>query len=372
VLHSALPIPAPRVSSEPRPASSQREQVVLQAFADVLGIENIGLDDSFFAIGGHSLLAARLAARLQVPVRQIFETPTPAGLASFTSAPVLSGLPTCVIPLQSNGIGTPFFCVAPAGGSPLCYVALARALGEDRPFLGFQSPGLMGAMEPLRTVPEIATFQIAQMRQVQSRGPYLIGGWSFGGTVAFEMARQLNEAGERVALLALLDSGVGDPELTFQWYNPLHVGAAFYFMAKFSLQYGVPRSWDDLRRLGQWVGVSLPMTMREALQSVRSWHAIRGFAHDIRNSLRVFSLNLRAGLAYKPTSIPQKATLFRTPWHFTASDPIPPVLGKHCQGGVDCHPIPGDHMSIMTNPRDVETLAALLRTCLHDAEGAKA
>jgi thioesterase domain-containing protein len=251
-------------------------------------------------------------------------------------------------------------------------MALARALGEDRPFLGLQSPGLIDAMEPLRTIPEIAAFQIAQMRQAQPHGPYLIGGWSFGGTVAFEMARQLSEAAERVALLALLDSGVGDPEYTFHWYNPLHVGAAFYFMTKFSLQYGVPRSWDDLRRLGQWVGVSLPVTMREALHSARSARAIHAFARDVRNSLRIFSLNLRAGVAYKPTSIPQKVTLFRTPWTFGAADPIPPLLARHCDGGVALHAITGDHMSIMTNPRDVETLATLLRSCLNDAEGANA
>jgi len=372
VQHAALPAPAPRIAAEPRRATSRREQFILDAFSEVLAIQPIGIDDSFFALGGHSLLAARLAARLDVPVRQIFETPTPAGLAAFSSAPGPSQLPSCVLPLQPNGVGTPFFCVAPAGGSPLCYMALARALGEDRPFLGLQSPGLMDTMEPLRTVPEIAAFHIAQMRQAQPCGPYLIGGWSFGGTVAFEMARQLNEAGERVALLALLDSGVGDPEHTFHWYNPLHIGAAFYFMTKFSLQYGVPRSWDDLRRLGQWVGVSLPLTMREAMHSARSARAIRAFARDVRNSLSIFSLNLRAGVAYKPESIPQKATLFRTPWKFSASDPIPRVLARHCDGGVAFHAVPGDHMSIMTNPRHIETLAALLRACLNDAEGAKA
>jgi hypothetical protein len=106
------------------------------------------------------------------------------------------------------------------------------------------------------------------------------------------------------------------------------------------------------------------------MHSMRSGRAIRAFARDVRNSLRIFSLNLRAGVAYKPAPIPQKATLFRTPWRFRAPDPIPRVLARHCDAGVAFHAVTGDHMSIMTNPRDIETLAALLRACLNDAEGA--
>jgi thioesterase domain-containing protein len=178
-------------------------------------------------------------------------------------------------------------------------------------------------------------------------------------------------SGERVAILALLDSGVGDPGHAFQWYNPVHVVAAFYFMTKFSVLYGLPRSWDDLRRLGQWVGVPLPPTLADAMRHGRRWKFLRTFVHDVRNSLHIFALNFRAGVAYKPEPIPQKATLFRVPWTFTAEDRMPGVLEQYCRDGLEYHAITGDHMSIMTKPADVGTLAKRLRACLDRAEGEK-
>jgi amino acid adenylation domain-containing protein len=370
VQHSALPEPE-AAHVEPRPARTTRERTAIEAFAEILGTTRVGADDNFFELGGHSLLATRLAARLNVPVRQIFETPTPFGLARFCGADAPVRLPQCVIPVQPNGTRTPFFCVAPAGGSPLCYLQLAIAIADDRPFLGFQSPGLLDSLEPLRSVPEIAAFHITQMKQVQPDGPYLIGGWSFGGTVAYEMARQLNASGDRIALLALLDSGVGDPGQRFHWYNPVHIAVAFYYMAKFVVQLGLPKSWDDFRGLGQWVGVALPPTLREAMRPGRRWKFLRTFTAEVRNSLRIFSLNFRAGVAYKPSPIPQKATLFRVPWTFTAEDRMPAVLWEYCRGGLEFHAITGDHMSIMTKPHDVRILADRLRACLDGAEGSE-
>jgi hypothetical protein len=141
-------------------------------------------------------------------------------------------------------------------------------------------------------------------------------------------------------------------------------------MTKFSLLYGIPTSWDDLRRLGQWVGVPLPLTLREALRSCRRLSFLRQFTRDVRNALRIFSLNLRAGVAYNPVPIPQRGTLFRTPWTLTATDPVPDVLRHYCLGGLDRHDIGGDHMSIMTKPHDIQALADILRACIEEAEGA--
>jgi len=186
--------------------------------------------------------------------------------------------------------------------------------------------------------------------------------------VAYEMARQLNSAGERVTLLALLDSGVGDPGRRFQWWNPLHFVGAFYFMGKFVVLLGIPTSWEGLRGLGQWVGVALPPTLREAMKPGRRWKFLRTFAAEARNSLKIFSLNFRAGVAYQPAPIPQKAPLFRVPWTFTDEDRMPAVLGEYCLGGVELHAIRGDHMSIMTKAEDVGGLARELRECLERAD----
>ncbi len=105
----------------------------------------------------------------------------------------------------------PFFCIHPAGGDVLCFFPLARHAGADQPFYGLQSRGLEDAGEPFATIEEMAAHYAGEIRRVQPRGPYRIGGWSFGGLAAFELARQLRAAGEEVELLAVIDTTPGLP-----------------------------------------------------------------------------------------------------------------------------------------------------------------
>src|SRR6184192_2475708 len=105
-----------------------------------------------------------------------------------------------------GGQRQPFFCVHAAGGNVLEYRDLARLLGPDQPFYGLQAKGLDGKSEPHTTIKEMASYYIREMREVQPEGPYMIGGRSSGGTIAFEMACQLDAQGQKVALLALLDT----------------------------------------------------------------------------------------------------------------------------------------------------------------------
>src|SRR4030095_14479239 len=112
--------------------------------------------------------------------------------------PLLPSLPGCLLLIQPLGNKRPFFCVHPASGSPLCYLNLVVNLGAERPFYGFQSPGLLDGREPLKSVEEMAAHYVAPSRTVQPKGPYLIGGWSSGGPVAFEMARIIEGQNEEV------------------------------------------------------------------------------------------------------------------------------------------------------------------------------
>jgi amino acid adenylation domain-containing protein len=373
-----LPEPQPE-GRHATPAGTPLEAKILTLVTELLEVEQAGIHDDFFERGGHSLLATRLAARLReacavdVPVRQIFDTPTVAGLAHWIAQrsryDVLAPrLPDCLIAVQTEGGGKPFFCVAPAGGSPLCYLGLARALGPDRPFLGFQSPGLLDSHDPLKTVSEIAAFHIAQMRQVQPQGPYLIGGWSFGGTVAYEMARQLIEGGERVAILALIDSGVGDADHGFRWYNPVHLLAVPYIVLRSLIQLDMPRSYAEWRALVQWVGISLPPSLDDGLRGGRRWKFLRTLTSEGLRSLRIFSANFSAGLRYRPRPIPQRATLFRVAGKSRAPDALVATLEKYCGLGVDVFPIGGDHMSIIMNHEDIANLADRLRIALQQAD----
>ena len=177
-------------------------------WADVLGVDRVGVRDNFFEIGGHSLLAVRLMARIQqcfgkeLPLSTLFEGATVEHLASILRQQAEPPPWSPLVAIQPRGSNPAFFCVHPGGGNVLCYVGLARHLGPDQPFYAFQSRGLNGEQPICTRIEEMASIYIEAMRAVQPEGPYFLGGWSVGGVVAFEMARQLEAQGEQVALLA--------------------------------------------------------------------------------------------------------------------------------------------------------------------------
>src|SRR5262249_32742163 len=159
----------------------------------------------------HSLLGVRLASRIrkqfgrEVPLSFLLQRPTIERLAVLLRANATPLPRSALVPIHAEGTRVPFFCVHPVGGNVLCYAALARQLGPEQPFYGFQSPDFAGETKP-HTIEALASHYLRHVRTVQSQGPYRLGGWSMGGVIAFEMARQLSEAGERVQLLALIDS----------------------------------------------------------------------------------------------------------------------------------------------------------------------
>jgi amino acid adenylation domain-containing protein len=212
----ALPAPSAYTTSiTARTPRTPREEVLCGLFASVLAVDHVGIDDNFFDLGGHSLLAARLTARIreelgvQIGLRALFETPTVALLADRINAEgraeSTDGLGE-LLPLRTGGTRPPLFAVHPGGGLGWCYSGLARHLDRDRPLFALQARGLDGAGELPGSVPEMAADYLRLVREVQPVGPYHLLGWSFGGTVAHELARQLQVAGEEVALLAMLDS----------------------------------------------------------------------------------------------------------------------------------------------------------------------
>jgi thioesterase domain-containing protein len=177
----------------------------------------VGLDDDFFDLGGDSLAAIELMAAIDeqfgidVPPSTLLEAPTTAELAPLLNKRRPRGASAVVTlragsPPGDGASGTPFFCVA-GGGSPATSLrAFAHALPGDRACYGIQARGLEERARPDRSVEACARRYLADVRAVQPRGPYLLGGHSFGGLVAFEMACGLEAAGEQVALLTMLDA----------------------------------------------------------------------------------------------------------------------------------------------------------------------
>ena len=212
---SALPVPPimrPELETAFAPPRSPVEKQLAQIWSEVLSLDQVGIDDNFFALGGHSLLAAKMFAVLDekfgrtYPLSLLLSSPTIRQLAEHYDCPVetLRKL-TSLIPLRSRGSLPPVFAVPGVFGNVLGYVELARELGEDQPFYALQAVGLDGLQPPFATIEAIAEHYIGEIKSLHHQSPYVIIGACFGATVAYEMARRLLAAGNEVAYLALID-----------------------------------------------------------------------------------------------------------------------------------------------------------------------
>jgi len=191
--------------------SHVREQL-LEVWRFVLQRRDVEVDDEWTAVGGSSLDALDVAYRVEeifggkFPLSLFAEEPTVQRQAEWLLSRV-EGKPWNPIVRLRQGTGKrPFFCVHPIDGNVLCYTEIAAAMKEGPPFYGIQAKGLDGVEQPNRTFPEMAAHYVDAIRGVQRKGPYHLGGWSVGGTIAFLVAQQLRAQGEEVALLAMIDA----------------------------------------------------------------------------------------------------------------------------------------------------------------------
>ncbi|MEM7331934.1 MAG: amino acid adenylation domain-containing protein [Chloroflexota bacterium] len=210
----ALPEPEKQIIERKRPfvaPTTDIQKRLAAIWESVLNVSPIGIDDDYFDLGGHSLMAVQLFAEIEaelganLPLATLFQNSTIAHIASLIEAPQDDDLWSSLIEIQSTGEKTPFFCVHGITGDIMWFRELGQLMAPERPFWGIQSQGLDGVKEPFKDIASMATHYIATMKQVQPEGPYIIGGASFGGTVAMEMAQQLTASGEEVAQLIIFD-----------------------------------------------------------------------------------------------------------------------------------------------------------------------
>jgi amino acid adenylation domain-containing protein len=193
------------------PPRDELELKLIQIWEKVLDLQPIGIHDNFFDLGGHSLVALQLFAQIeriwnkQLSWAILFESSTIAEIAELIRQEDAPTTWSPLVLLKSNKTNTPLFCIHPLGGTVFCYYDLAKKLGEDRPIYGLQSRGIDGKQQPFDRIEDMASYFIRSIQTVQPDGPYLLLGYSLGGTIAFEMARQLAEVGQKVAFLGLLD-----------------------------------------------------------------------------------------------------------------------------------------------------------------------
>lgn len=206
-------LPAPDFAGgagSPAPATAV-EGVLAGLFAEALGLETVGREDSFFELGGDSLRGMRLIARIRevldavVGVRDLFASPTVAAIAGMLNNTSDVGDFDRVLPLRADGTRPPLFCLPPGQGLSWRYAALTRHLPAEYPIYGLQSRGLTSAEELPHSIEEMAADYFELIRSLQPTGPYHLLGWSLGGVIAHALAAHIESQGEQVALLAVLD-----------------------------------------------------------------------------------------------------------------------------------------------------------------------
>jgi thioesterase domain-containing protein/acyl carrier protein len=360
----ALPVPDIAISKEVSfvAARDTLELQLTQIWEDVLDTHPIGIQHDFFDIGGHSLLAIRLMARIQqqfgktLPLATLFKSPTIEQLASILRSSIDYRPSSPLVAIQPAGKRSPFFCIHPGGGHVLCYTDLARYLGREQPFYGLQSLGLNGEQEPLSRIEDMAACYIQALQSVQPQGPYHLCGWSIGGIIAFEMAQQLYASGHQVALLALIDSyapiAINKPEEMDE--AMLLVSLAKYLGGLFGQQLSV--CGDKLQQLEPEEQLNYILEQAKILKILSPDVGLQQMHH----LFKVFRANLKALYCYTPQPYPNRITLF------CANEQVAPVSrdwSNLAGGGVEIHNIPSDHYAIVREPH-VQFLAKRLGTYL--------
>jgi amino acid adenylation domain-containing protein len=371
----ALPSPARGASAargDVTPPGNPTELALVQLWEEMLDVRPIGIRDGFFELGGHSLLAVRLLDRIErdlgvrLPLTVLFQGATVEALAAaiLRQSPP-SGSP--LVPLRTTGSRQPFFCVHAAGGDVFAYLDLARHLGPDQPFYGLRAAGLDGEDEPRTRVEEMAAAYVAAIRGAQPSGPYRIGGWSMGGVVAWEMARQLHEQGESVEKLLLIDSVVpGHPNARRTDEEAL--------LISFVLDFGLsPES------LGLPIDELLAPPPERRLEVLLERAKARSLVPQdvsperLQSLFRVFAANALAMSRYTPRPGPWPVVLLR------AAEPFAPASRREASvrgwlrhlfdrrglslerdpaagwsrvasGGLGMHQVPGGHFTLVREP----------------------
>ncbi|HVV47386.1 MAG TPA: amino acid adenylation domain-containing protein [Bryobacteraceae bacterium] len=350
---------ASTVASTPSPVDTVPptpfESVLIRIFEDLFEFTPISVNDNFFDLGGHSLLAARLVAKIEketghnIPVGTLFEAPTVRQLAG-TIAGVTYKTASPLVRLNRDGDGgrEPLFCIHWLNAKLVTFQKITLLLRQDRPIYGLQIQLAEEEANNIRTIEDMASLYLREIRRQRPHGPYHLAGSCLGGVVAFEMARQLRAAGEEIGLLLMIDAPMPGQFLYLHRRNYLVEYFDRYFGEFLLSPFEAVKRWlrESMRRLG---------SAREKSSSSRA-------------TKQIAKISMDAAKQYHPQPYPGKITLFacsdapmrayedrRMAWHEVA------------QGGLEVHIVPGDHTTMEQEPH-VQVLANHFQKCFDRAD----
>jgi amino acid adenylation domain-containing protein len=357
------PVGAPD-ATEPRDGL---ERTLAEIWSEVLGVERPGVHDNFFDLGGHSLLAsllmAKIKARLErdLPLALLFQSPTIATLADTLrslEAPSFSHL----VPLKTGGERRPLFIVHGVYGNVLQLKGLAARLDAGRSIYALQARGADPAQAPHETIDEMAMAYLAAVRSAQPAGPYALAGYSFGGLIAYEMARRLRAEGEAVDVLAMLETDLCERFLPW----PRRID----YVLSWPLRAFAKLATLPFADIG-------PYLARKAAEAGQTLKARIGFGEPFAPSeasngsaatrqREMYRIGVREWRRFRPGPFDGALSVFRVKGpRFDACNPV--TIWRRVAASVEVFEIEGRHEAIMERPF-VDVLAAQLDRCLAASE----
>ena len=371
IAHELITYVAPR---------SETEKILTKIWKEVLRTENVGIHDDFFELGGQSLSAVSVTNKIEavlktrLPLASLLEAPTIQQLARLLDEKRSKHSWSSLVSLERSGDKRPVFLFHSHGGNVLEYHPLARRLGKDRPVYALQSRGLDGSNIEEPRVEEMAAYYLEEIRSVQPHGPYYLGGYCLGGIVALEAARRLEESGELVELVFMINSATAKyVEL------PLETGWSrrHYYLGRQRLAL----EWNNLsnRLLGQRAAYVSARAKRvtEVCQarSAMLWETLmhRKNGHAFHRSLTYHLEQLamaydRAWKVYEPK--PYNGRVLHV---YAERQPLgirpDPSLGwsGYLGGGYTVRTIPGFRQNLLDEPA-VDLVAEFVQNALEECE----
>ena len=348
------------------------QKVVADIWSDLLGLKQISITDDFFELGGHSLLALKAMLNIEkktgkrLPLAMLFENSTIEKLSKIIEADDKEIRWDCFVPIKTSGNKVPIYFIHGVGLNVLTFRSITKYLDQDQPVYGLQARGLNGKDEPLSRMEDIAAHYISEILKHNPSGPYALAGYSFGGLIAYEMAKQLKEMKKEVVMLGVFDTFAFQSDYYDPWTKKIPARLADF----------VKKVWctfvlmsDDPWFIINYRANSMRKKAISLFKNIGFYKKNKDPNDFYVYSEKIIKKMLVAARDYKLMPFDGKVDLFRAK-RKTYYLPDFEYLGwkPFALRGVNIHEVPGEHAEIF-NPPNVEELAKVLQACLDRANG---